>query len=804
MEQLKAIRPQTLQYDGSLNIAVGQKRTDINWKNKELSWSELLQRLSRTTRTREAAAEYRRMTKSKQGEIKDVGGFVGGVLSHGRRKAGNVSWRCLVTLDADYADNGLWDTFTMLQDYAAAVYSTHSHTPEKPRLRLIVPLSRPVRPDEYVAIARRVAGDIGIDLFDDTTYEPSRLMYWPSTPDDGEYVFHSQDGPWLDPDTILARYDNWQDPSEWPESSRAVTARKKLADKQGDPHEKPGMIGAFCRAHSIGDAIDTFLPDIYTACDMPNRYTYTQGSTAGGLVVYEDGKFAYSHHSTDPISGQLCNAFDLVRLHKFGELDDDVQDIPHNRLPSYLAMLELVGKDDQAKVELVNAKDEEIAEDFTVVSGDYDDTWKSQLEFSKQGKIMSTIGNAVIILENDPRLSGKMHYNEFAVRYEIDGLPWKRSGGTWEDSDDAALRYFMEKHFGLTGSTKISDAVDIVMMKHRYHPVRDYLDGLVWDEIPRVDQFLMDYLGTTEDTEYIRRATRKTLVAAVKRIYEPGCKFDYILTLRGPQGIGKTSILRRLGGSWTQENMPSMEGKEAMEQLRGYWIIELGELNAVRKSEQEAVKGFLTRQVDSYRVPYGKRLAEFPRQCIFIANTNESSFLSDPTGGRRYWPVAVTGKPKVSGGWHSLSQEVVDQIWAEAIYWYRKGEKVYFDDQQLEREATLQQKKVRKDSEKFGLVEEYLSTKVPEHWDQMDLAERRMYLDGMSDETGTLVRDRVCVAEIYCECFGGDIGKMRRMEADELHNIMMTMDGWDRYEEGTGKLFFGKLYGHQRAYVKIR
>ena len=790
----------SVSYDGKLSLAIGKSRLDKSWKNREISWSELLEKLSRTTRTRETFAEYQKMSRAKKGEIKDVGGFVGGVLAQGRRTAESVTWRSLVTLDADYATPELWDQICMVHDYAMAVYSTHSHSKDKPRLRLVIPLARPVTPDEYGAISRRLADNYGIDLFDDSTYEPNRLMYWPSTADDGDWVFDHQDGQWLDPEEVLATYADWRDQSTWPESSRETTKRKKLADRQGDPHEKPGLIGAFCRAHSIPDVIELFLQETYTHCDIDNRYTFVSGSTSAGLVVYEDGKFAYSHHGTDPTGGILCNAFDLVRIHKFGHLDEDLPEtVPHNRLPSYSAMQEFAGKDAATRIELAAEKDDEILIEFGEEQPDM--AWKANLEYTKQGKIVSTIENAVIILENDYRLKGKLKYNEFAARYEVHGkLPWRDGDKIWDDADDAGLRYFLEKHYGLSGSTKIADAVDVVMMKHRYHPVRDYLEGLSWDGELRIDTLLADYLGVADNTTYVQAVTRKTLVAAVKRVYQPGCKFDYVLTLHGPQGIGKTSLLRKLGMTWMQENMPTMEGKEAMEQLRGFWLIELGELNAVRRSEQEAVKGFLTRQIDSYRVPYGKRLADFPRQCIFIANTNESNFLNDPTGGRRYWPVTVTGKPNKSTGWQGLSQDTVDQIWAEAVYWYGKKEEVYLDTDELQREATKHQKRVRRDSDKYGLVEEYLNIPLPENWYSLDLVGRRLYLS--EEPTGFCQRDRVCALEILAECLGMDPGKIRRQDSDEIHTIMTSMDGWKKYEKGTGKMKFGRIYGPQRAYVR--
>jgi P4 family phage/plasmid primase-like protien len=344
--QLQTDHKPKIKFDGSITIATGKSRKETNWKNKELLWSELLKRLSRTTRTGETYSEYKSLPKSQQDEIKDVGGFVGGTLKGGRRKAESVVWRQLLTLDADFVKGDLWASVEMLFDYACAVYSTHKHHPDSPRLRLVIPLSRPITPDEYQAVSRRVAADIGIDFFDDTTFEPARLMYWGSTSQDAEFVFEYQDEKWLDPDSVLAKYSDWTDPASWPESSRVQQSRKRMADKQGDPLQKPGVIGAFCRAYTISEAIEKFLPDVYEPA-ADGRFTYLDGSTTGGLITYDHDTFAFSHHGTDPIGGQLVNAFDMVRIHKFEELDEGAgPGAAITKLPSYKAMTEFAESDE--------------------------------------------------------------------------------------------------------------------------------------------------------------------------------------------------------------------------------------------------------------------------------------------------------------------------------------------------------------------------------------------------------------------------------------------------------------------------
>jgi len=801
-----ADRIKSLRYDGTVTIATGRSRKETQWKNRELLWSDLAKRLSETTRTSETFEEYRKSPKSVQDNIKDVGGFVGGTLSGGRRRADAVAWRQILTLDADYVKGDFWASVEMMFDHACLIYSTHSHTPKNPRIRLVIPLARPITADEYQAVSRRVAADLGIDFFDDTTYEAHRLMYWPSTSKDAEFIFEIQDAEWLDPDEVLARYEDWTDPSYWPESSRVQQSRERLADRQGDPWEKPGMVGAFCRTYSIDVAIKTFLSDIYEPA-QDGRYTYKPGSTSGGLVLYQDGKFAYSHHGTDPVGGQLVNSFDLVRIHKFGVRDEEAKEgTPINRMPSYLAMQEFAAKDDNVKKQLGLERLEEASSDFDVVDiKEEDNEWLKELErHHRSGMILSTRNNALIVLENDPNLKGKIAFNEFTHRpYILEDLPWENAGAgnSWSDDDESALFHYLESVYGIDSPGKVRDALGVIMKRHRHHPVREFLDSLDWDGIDRLETLLIDYLGA-EDSEYVRAVTRKTFTAGVKRIYQPGCKFDYMLTLIGPQGVGKSYILNKLGGEWFSDSLTNVQGKEAYEQLQGVWLIEMGELTATRKADNEAIKHFLTKRIDSFRVAYGRHTSDFPRQCIFIGTTNDKTFLKDRTGNRRFWPVEVMQQEPTLSIWKHLNKEEIRQIWAEAKHYYLDDEKLYLTGE-LEDEAKKIQEEHREEMPMAGLVQEYLEKPLPLDWNDWDLGRRRMYLDDEfnSYEGVTTERDRVCALEIWVEVYGGDPKNMKPMDARNINDIMREMPGWERSKS---TLRFGKIYGTQRGFTRSK
>lgn len=783
-----------LKYDKPLDIAHGNSRKTKTWKNRSVQWSDLLEMFTTPTRTPETMAEYKAMSRDRQSEVKDVGAFVGGYCNNGDRK--DVRHRSVLCLDADYADGTLWEDLKLLSGYAAAVYSTHKHTPEKPRLRLVIPLGRDVTPDEYQAIGRRIASDLGIDKFDDTTYQPQRLMYYPSCSQDGEYFYDYIDAPFLDPDDVLGTYYDWQDISAWPMSSRQAEIIKRAGTKQGDPLTKPGIVGAFCRTYGIHEAIAEFVP-AYTPCDDGVRYTYTEGSGAAGVVTYDD-KFSYSHHGTDPTSGQLCNAFDLVRLHKFGAMDDDASK-PVTSRPSYQEMVKLAMDDGKVRAQLVSDKMLASAEDFNDLDAEQDDdSWKSQLKITEKGAIATTIENVVLILRHDPALKDTLGLNE--LEHSIvarKSLPWReiKDDSQWIDADDADLRLYLERVYGVSSKDKIFDAVNVVARENAFHPVKQYLETCVWDGVPRLDTLLIDYLGA-EDTPYVRAVTRKTFTAAVARIYRPGCKFDTMLTIQGKQGAGKSTLVAKMGGEWFSDTFGTMQGKEAYEQVMGVWVMEVGELAGMRKAEVETIKQYLSKQKDRFRPAYGRRIQDFPRQCIFIGTTNASEFLRDTTGGRRFWIVDTPNEPKHSV-WDELTPDIVRLVWGEAIEAYKKGEKLYLSGK-LEADARVIQASYQEENANVGIVAEYLNRLLPDGWATLDLYTRRQWLE--TDTKGTVQRQTVCNLEIWAEALGRDTGRFDRYAAMEMGDIMNCMPGWRRSKKGTKA---HPPYGSQRYYERV-
>lgn len=791
--------------DRRITITVGASRKATVWRPQVLLLSEFFERLRTPARGTETMAEYLDLSKGQQDDLKDVGGYVAGTLAGTRRKAGAVTGRDVITLDLDNIPSG--ETDQTAARVAAlgcgyCIYSTRKHMPSSPRLRVLLPLDRTCSADEYEPCARRMAEWIGMELCDPSTFEASRLMYWPSVCKDGQYVYYAEDKPLLSVDGLLATYSDWRDTTAWPAVPGAVSPAR-LAARQGDPLTKKGPVGAFCRVYDVPAAMDKFLPGVYEETDTPGRYTFLGGSTTGGAVLYDGGKFLYSHHATDPCGGRLVNAFDLVRLHRFGDLDDEaVPGTPAIRLPSYTAMQHLAVEDEAVGREIMDDRWEQAREAFTPIDApedaeEDDGAWRKLLDVGAQGAPAKNLKNLKIMLEYAPALKGRLRLNLFSGRIDVQGaLPWKRPGTakTWSDDDAAQLRIYLEPFFGKVAKNDILDAVAACASDQAYHPVRDYLNGLAWDGTARLDTLFIDYLGA-EDSPYVRAVTRKALVAAVARVMTPGCKYDTMLVLVGGQGRHKSSILAKLGGDWFSDSLRTFGDKDAMETIQGTWINEVAELQAMAKMEINAVKMFLTKTSDYYRAAYGRYTADRPRQCVFFGTTNSKECLVDQTGNRRFWVVDIDQRMRKKNVFTDLPGER-DQVWAEAVMRWRLGEPLYLAPE-LEADAREVQEDHRARHPWEGLIAAFLEEPVPEDWAQWDLNRRQMFRAGNAVYEGSLVpRSRVCAAEIWCEVLGKQRGDMRQRDTREINDLLEQMPGW----ANIGVRFIGESYGKQRCF----
>lgn len=774
-----------MKFDMEIKITTGQSRKSTNWILQTMKWSDFLIKLSKPVKTSEKIDEFLKLNKSKQDELKDVGGFVAGTLKDNRRKAENIINRCIVTLDADNIEAG--KTKDILQKVSAlgcsyAVYSTRKHTGYKPRLRILIPLDEPVSSDKYEPIARKIANLIDMSIMDKSTFEASRLMYWPSCSVDSEYVFVYEDKPFASGQGILNLYQDWKDCNEWPKFENETEIIKKEVSKQKDPLLKENIVGAFCRVYDIPSVVDTYLPDIYEHGITSDKYTYVEGSVANGATVYDNGKYLYSYHATDPASRVLCNSFDLVRIHKFKDLDIDAKEgTPANRLPSFTAMCELALGDKEVALEFKRTKLEVTKKEFsqpidTTGGPELDDTkWIDSLEINgKTGLLEKTISNAVTILTNDTNLKANMVFDRFSNRFLITKkLPWDRGDMTyprlWSDSDDAELRLYLERNYDkFKGKDMINDALLVIKNRNSINVAKQYFEQLpVHDGINRLDTLFIDYVGA-EDTPYTRAVTRKIFVAAVARaVTEKPVKFDNMIILTGPQGIGKSTILSKMAGDWFTDNIVDFSSKDTLLILQNCIIAEVAELQSFKKADVNTLKMFLGQQTDKFRAPYERREEEHPRHCVFFGTTNDKEFLRDSTGNRRYWPIECGVRQNKKSVFKDLDNEK-EQIWAEAKKLFENGEKLYLDDE-LEAEARRQQKERMEEDPWESAIVEYLEQEIHEDW----------YEKGL-DASGKLIkRDRVSVSEILKNCLEIPVKQQDRQSRSRVLGILFKLDDWE-------------------------
>jgi len=784
--------------DPLLKIAVCDRRTNARYKNQEHNWSWIKERNRRPVRTSETVEEYPKLPKEKRDELKDQGGFVGGWLKGGIRKKGYVISRCVGCLDADNIPAEMNFPALCRRAFAGVdwfLYSTHKHRPDAPRFRLVFLLDREVSEEEYPALMRMVAKQLGMDLFDDSTYEPHRMMYWASCSADSEFVFDESLGCPLPADRYLGMYADWRDVSQWPVSSRQSEVMNRAVSAQQDPLNKEGLVGAFCRTYfPIQSAMEAFLSDVYAPTAVDGRWDYIPADSTAGVVVYDD-RFVYSHHATDPAGGRLVNAFDLVRIHKFG--NDETQ-------KSYKEMCEFALAQDAVKLRLDEERREEAQQEFSGYDAS-DRSWTAQLKYKGKSKeLENSVDNLMLILMNDPDFAN-FAYNEMAGRIQVTGeMPWERPEGNpwWRDADSAQLLVTLDRRYVPFSERNLNACFVKAADDRKFHPVRDYLDSLpAWDGVCRVETLLPRCLQA-DDTPYVRAVTRKVLAAAVARIYCPGTKFDSVLVLDGAQGIGKSTLFRLLAGpAYYSEtlSLTDMNDKAGAEKLQGYWIAEIGELAGMKKADIEKVKAFLSTSDDMYRPSYGKVVESHPRQTVIIATVNgERGYLRDVTGNRRFWIVKCRQKDPVRR--FSFTEEERSQIWAEARHCWQQGEKLYLEGE-LIRESEEAQRSAMEADERQGMVEQYLDTLLPDTWREMDLYERRNYLSDRKDPTqpkGTVRREKVSNAEIWAECFGRNLSDMKPADSYAIAALMTQVAGWRKAE----KLMSLPLYGRQRVYER--
>jgi len=456
-----------------MQIAIGKSITDIHWQNKEVSWERFCKLLEKPIHTPETVSEYQNMTRTQKSRIKDIGGFVGGsLIKEGHRKSDNIRERCMLTFDLDRCNE---HTLERIRNQAVswAIYTTHSHKEENPRYRLLIPLDQSIAGDKFQAVARKTAADWKLlHAVDKASFRPAQVMFWPSVPKDGKYYTEYHDGPYLKVDDVLNEYENWKDPTSWPTSSdeRHVPKNGKKIHRK-DPRGDSGASQKFCSRFTVQEAIDQFLTDVYEPTEHPDRYTYIGAESVGGLVIYDDGLWAYSFHESDPAGdGHLHNAFDLVQLHKFGT---DAK--AFHEMANFTARIFYR----EREVEQHGAGDPQTEE-----------PWKDELKYNEKTlKLSKDRSNISLILHNDKAFEN-IRFNQMSQQIECDGpCPWNSSilNRSWTDGDYAQTMEYTELKYGVDFVRQdFHDKILVLAKERSYNPIMEYLESLPkWDGAPK-------------------------------------------------------------------------------------------------------------------------------------------------------------------------------------------------------------------------------------------------------------------------------------------------------------------------------
>lgn len=782
-------------------LSVAGSSASLKWSTVRYTWEDFLERLNRDIRSTETMRDFDRLDRTARANLKDVGGYMAGELSGARRLKSAVLSRSMITLDVDYADSLFPVEFgTRFPGVAAVIYNTRSDREKSRRFRVVIPFAEEVQDAaQYEAAARKMAELLGIDLFDPTTFQAERMMYWQSLSSDQPKVFEVFEGEPISAEYLLSLYGNneeWRDIRNWAFKSDQEKETRAIVSKAmaQNPREKAGLVGAFCRAYSVPAAIEKYLSDVYEIAPGNDRYTYKAGHSVGGMIVFDD-LFCFSYHSTDPIAdGHAYNAYDLVRVHKFGHLGKE---------DSTKEMNKLVCADKECVKDMVTPDAD--LDDFD----DYGDAVKSDStkevtelvwDLDGKGNKQVTVNNFVNAFKSDPLLNRLLAYDMLkeTIVFTRPSFTAKGSkkGDLVNDTDISIIKGRIERMHGIYNDAKLNDAIEQVSSDNAFHPIKLYLESLTWDGVPRIDTFLVDYMGA-EDNAYTREAFRKMLLAAVTRIYEPGRKFDTALVFYSEQGVGKSTLIQRLSKGWFNDSLTNLSGKESYEAIQFAWLVELAELSALRKSDVEAVKNFISKREDTYRGAYARRVKTHKRQCVFFGSTNDDEFLKDATGNRRFFPVEVKRTRKTRLIFEPEFDAIVDQLWAEAMEGYMLGEALTLSDE-AEAIAGGTREEFTERTPIQGLIEEYLDRLFPADYEDRFLAQRLDFLNGDLGEEGTETKNSFSLIELWTEALGRRKDEYTVVKARELSNAVKALKGWKRDKQARQK-----IYGPQVIYRRV-
>lgn len=765
--------------DLTLDLSVAPSVSSRRWEAATLTWERLVDRAHNPE------------------SVKDCGGYVAGRLKGTARRRGQVEYRSAVTLDADAASETLPAVVAGL-GLRALVHSTYSHTRAHPRYRVIFPIMGPgLSEEEYPRVARGLMEALGEAQFDPGSTQPERLMFWPATANPDEYEVVECSGETATAQGLLRDFGGLgPTPDHMPGSKR-------------DPLGLPGVAGAFNRVYDMARAVVEFhLP--YDPVDgEPNRWHYTPAESEGGVIVYPDG-YVFSNHASDPAYGRALSMFDLVALHVYGG-EDRAAGVPQSTAPADRPSIQRAMREFAARPEIVT---ELVAADFADVDGDEDGAALPEwvLEFHlhpKTGKPLDDVHNWDLLMRHDPVLRALARNEMDLTTVTRRPFPWRAVEAGKDDAltnaDRAQISAHLQRAYNMPrpAQEQLNGVIDMVAQDNAFHPVVEYLEGLEWDGISRVETYLP---GAQDD--YTRRVARLVAVQAVARALDPGVKVDNCLILTGRQGLGKSWFVETMARGWTCTLGPIEGGglRDTVMAMTRSWVTVADEGFAMKKADAEALKQFITLTHDVIRLPYAREHVKLPRRQVIWGTTNDAVFLRAQGGNRRFLIVEVAEKLDFG----KYSDEYVNQVWSEAVHIWKTSRDQYGlkDNPELflsaseEAAAESVRSMATEEDSMTGLIQAYLDTLVPENWVEMSPEERISWLrdEEQGIVSGTHPIDVVCSLEIWEIALQRERGKHSRVDILQITNALKQLPGWFGPMPKPTRLPF---YGPQRAFARL-
>lgn len=774
------------------DIITAPKRTSRHWQPGTITWDQILAWCKTPARMKESGGYVLGRLRETTVVHKDAYGQPEPPCHGYHRKKTAVIDRCALTLDVDFPKPGFAEKVELVLPHKALLHTTYSSTAEEPRYRLIIPLDRKVAPDEYHIASAAIMQRLGENNFDPGSTQHERFMFKPAAKALADFSFVEIDGPVAEADSLLVDFQPDLSALPMPKPSRA----------KRDPFSIEGTIGAFNRSYQdFGYLIEQYeLPYQEAGVD---RWQLVGAAGAAGMgpIAGAEG-LVYSHHSADPAFDVTCSAFDLARLHLYGDLDEDLpSNTPVNKLPSQQAMLERATEDVNVVKELVggdfSAEMAVLAEDIEEEQGLTPRDWRLDFRLEpRTGQPKDDIVNWDLIAAHD-RAFKVLYYNELSMAIEIsEDLPWRKltkGRETFTAGDRSSLALYIERTYKIRPARGyLDDLINDRALNRRRNPVKEYLEALRWDGKPRVETCLP---GVTP-TDFTRLVARKVMTAAVARMLDPGCKWDHMLVIYGPEGMGKSHWIDKMTLGFSS-SLGRLNDKDTLITMQRSWIMTSDEGHTLKKADFDAQKEFITRTHDTFRMPYERESQVHPRHCVIWGTTNDDVFLRRQEGNRRF--LIVRSDQKVD--FDQLTDHYIGQVWAEAVHYYNAGEQLWLDTDDNEM-AKAEREQFTEEDALTGIVEQYLGTLVPETWDEMSPESRQLWLQNASDDlvaVGTEPITRICSLQIWVEAMGRRRGDHRRVDLLEISTVLKAMPGW-RLEPGTHRI---PGYGPQKVFVKL-